>query len=775
MKDTSRNSHPLSDEIQKIGEKMFGDISFAESLMEDEEIQKLFGGKKPESYMPTHPLPQTVEKEISLEIINLLEHMASDPTKSRKHSRHFHALSNRFREAVSKKVLLPYHISVFDDDFSRIFPESYCFFETTNYNSYVPTPYLVSLAGNPATIEPNYVFSENRILRIQFLALIQTQAGFTPAHLAAFLKIQAPRHTHYFHLPYLSKATVKKLAGFLQLDKCFDSFYTFLLRSVDFAWGIVPSYVSRKIQLTYLHPATLNTWADDTDRRIGLRPAFPLANLVHAGLLESYTRSLPFYQSDLSQYFHPYPVVPQFLIPYTQPPHQSDPQDLGALSTRYSTIRFIFTELAYQLLLEEKLFSRRSAATSPDVLEKTIFFVSTPLTLPEVQSPSLQCHSIQSQKDLTQVLRSFKKAEKQRTPTLPVLILNFLDGFAPELTVKQLYPFLLHSKVLILCGNVPPAELPQLPLHGEDLSALLADPDVGICVSKLSCLLFYSINQLLSYRALRLNRWMIFASMCGFCGTPNTNFYLNKGYPIIEYPGKLREAWLNNHPDMIPAYCRYINQNMNRYRKASKRLDTLLKPFQTCCGAQFSSKSLPAKVRPWKERLYTALLLDYILNHPLSRPLTAPVAGNVFKTWLYAIVPPKQRPAQKCSLRLFSSFVDFVRHASMAVSKDAYFQAQTRGDFSALGWQDDTTLYLDYDRFWSDFIRYANLPDTHREMRNRFLREMFRPGCPGEHFAYQTDVKSGHWGHPIRENKRAKPLGRFLRLKTDILAEESSQ
>lgn len=279
---------------------------------------------------------------------------------------------------------------------------------------------------------------------------------------------------------------------------------------------------------------------------------------------------------------------------------------------------------------------------------------------------------IQSQKDLTQVLRSFKKAEKQRTPTLPVLILNFLDGFAPELTVKQLYPFLLHSKVLILCGNVPPAELPQLPLHGEDLSALLADPDVGICVSKLSCLLFYSINQLLSYRALRLNRWMIFASMCGFCGTPNTNFYLNKGYPIIEYPGKLREAWLNNHPDMIPAYCRYINQNMNRYRKASKRLDTLLKPFQTCCGAQFSSKSLPAKVRPWKERLYTALLLDYILNHPLSRPLTAPVAGNVFKTWLYAIVPPKQRPAQKCSLRLFSSFVDFVRHASMAVSKDAY-------------------------------------------------------------------------------------------------------
>ena len=112
----------------------------------------------------------------------------------------------------------------------------------------------------------------------------------------------------------------------------------------------------------------------------------------------------------------------------------------------------------------------------------------------------------------------------------------------------------------------------------------------------------------------------------------------------------------------------------------------------------------------------------------------------------------------------------FVRQLSLCESKDAFFASQ--GQSAVLGWADADTLYLDYDRFWPAFLQYAGLPGQYRDLRNRFLRETFRPGCPGERFAYQTDVKSGHWGHPIRENKRAKPLGRFLRLKADILTAE---
>lgn len=68
-------------------------------------------------------------------------------------------------------------------------------------------------------------------------------------------------------------------------------------------------------------------------------------------------------------------------------------------------------------------------------------------------------------------------------------------------------------------------------------------------------------------------------------------------------------------------------------------------------------------------------------------------------------------------------------------------------------------------------MKYASLDASWQSRRNRFLRENFRPGQPGGMYAYATDSKDGHWGHRIRENKRAKPLGRFLRLKLEILQE----
>lgn len=88
---------------------------------------------------------------------------------------------------------------------------------------------------------------------------------------------------------------------------------------------------------------------------------------------------------------------------------------------------------------------------------------------------------------------------------------------------------------------------------------------------------------------------------------------------------------------------------------------------------------------------------------------------------------------------------------------------------SRLGWKDNATIHLDYERFWPAFLQYAKLDARLESRRNQFLRENFRPSQPCGAFAYATDSRDGHWRHRIRKGKNSKPIGSFLRLKIEIL------
>lgn len=206
------------------------------------------------------------------------------------------------------------------------------------------------------------------------------------------------------------------------------------------------------------------------------------------------------------------------------------------------------------------------------------------------------------------------------------------------------------------------------------------------------------------------------------------------------------------------------------YSNAAKRVDTLLKPFRDWCQLYLKGNKIPrSQQNLWMEQFLSALLVDYMIEEGLCLFFAKPEPHTYFEAWCNAMKQSDSHTEEPAPA-LLPAFLKFVRQLSLCESKDAFFALQ--GQSAVLGWADADTLYLDYDRFWPAFLQYAGLPGQYRDLRNRFLRETFRPGCPGERFVYQTDVKSGHWGHPIRENKRAKPLGRFLRLKADILTGE---
>ena len=325
--------------------------------------------------------------------------------------------------------------------------------------------------------------------------------------------------------------------------------------------------------------------------------------------------------------------------------------------------------------------------------------------------------------------------------------------------------------MLVLCGAQLSKELQQqlqlLHLNAQAREALVTEDGSFLSLLSVDCLrpfLLHCLNQLLSFRAKALEKRALINTIRNDDGTPPLKYRYKFEDASLEIP-PLQDFIIS--PDI--AYHNKCKAAFAAARKAALRLDTLLAPLNDFCIYQLRKSRSFSKMKPWKELLLCGTLWDMLLQdfqgYTLPPSPRLPDGGWVYFEILRAV--PSSIPAvapAPAQPDLLSAFYAFLREQPLWNSLDSYL-----ADPSRLGWKDTTTVYLDYERFWPAFMKYASLDASWQSRRNRFLRENFRPGQPGGMYAYATDSKDGHWGHRIRENKRAKPLGRFLRLKLEIL------
>ena len=404
--------------------------------------------------------------------------------------------------------------------------------------------------------------------------------------------------------------------------------------------------------------------------------------------------------------------------------------------------------------------------------EKPVLFSPSPVSARFLQAlSSYEKIHLRNKKDWENTAKLYRTRKSALSPD--ILWICCEQSFSRSLTLVDLLPFLRRCQVLVLCGARLSKELQQqlqlLLLNAQAREALVTEEGSFLSLLSVDCLrpfLLHCLNQLLSFRAKALEKRALINTIRNDGGTPPLKYRYKFEDDTLEIP-PVRDFIIS--PDI--AYHNKCKAAFAAARKAALRLDTLLAPLNDFCIYQLRKSRSFSKMKPWKELLLCGILWDMLLQdfqgYTLPPSPRLPDSGWVYFEILRAV--PSSTPAvapAPVQPNLLSAFYAFLREQPLWDSLDSYL-----ADPSRLGWKDSSTIYLDYERFWPAFMKYASLDASWQSRRNRFLRENFRPGQPGGIFAYATDSKDGHWGHRIRENKRAKPLGRFLRLKLEILQE----
>lgn len=762
-----------------------------DSLLDDpealtEHVKKNYVHKLPIDVTPTHDISYMKREQMdafaqtAYWLQNPRNLPRCSPEKRKQAIALYRQMSTDLQKAISRKQRLEYSIPEYDSDSvctpETLYPWDFYFDIGCNYNAYslLPNGHVVFYgSGTNVPMKPVFLY---------ILALIQNKSDFSPSHLQAFVKVKYGSIIKFKYLPSLDKTSILQFAktmGFT--DEFAQSFHTFLLQNIAFAWGNVPSFLpSKKFQRTCFHPVTYDLWRKELEVRTHLTRDYFISQYRKTDFFKDFNQSLSFYDRRTETggvpalYMHPYPPVVQFLYPYTALPKKDDLEGLSDIGLLYTSSRFLCVELVRLYLLEIGAFPRHSNLLDT---EKTIFFTKEPLPADTCNQPVWFFH-IHDKASFDRAARtiSTQKYQKQQEE-LPFLLLNFAPSFTQKLTTISLFPFLHSCKSLILCGCTPPTDLSRtLCLPSEHLSTVLSyfqkEKGNRQDILDVQSLLLNALNQLFAHRAESFNNQMIIESATASLN-PDERSHIPPTYTLNGFCPQVNWEKYFSDSESGLRYGKNILRYKKVYSNAAKRVDTLLKPFRDLCQIYLKENKISrSQQNLWMEQFLSALLVDYMVKEGLSFSFARPEPHTYFSAWCSAM-KQNDLPTEEPLPALLPAFLKFIRQLSLCESKEVYFARREQS--AVLGWADTETLYLDYDRFWPAFLQYAGLSEQYREMRNRFLREMFRPGCPGERFAYQTDVKSGHWGHPIRENKRAKPLGRFLRLKTDILAEESSQ
>lgn len=644
-------------------------------------------------------------------------------------------------------------------------------------------------------------------LRYQFvikpLAYVQTGARFEVEKLTGFYEITI----RYSPNPTIEKQGVCSLdrlnfdtvAAFLRElglkqrseDELFvESVLIFFLTQVFLFWGIIPCYIPSSAHTISLPPAVREVWKSAAKHQIkkACKTGFPDyygTEIYRNYLMQFMNEHASFYES-LSYGLSAPPVV-QFTEPYTErtPDKYADNPvttfyQLQALLTQSASVRLLCTASVLRILADAGIFPN-AENLFPE--EQVIYLCAEPLSSGWRKAVPGNCLCVlRSPSDWEKAKQRFRKrAAKEPLPTLWV---SFENDFCEECTLPDLLPFLRCCSTLILCGTaLTPAlrrQLNILSLDSRELdqtSTTLAEATLLLSTDKMRDFLLYILNELLAYRAKAIDRRMIFNTLRRVIPDLQNRQAFPYRYTLPE-----KEAFPFPESDELPylyaglvqltktsAGSKDTGSEVLLARRAASRLRTILDPLEVMCQSILKERRLFRSMKGWKEFLCCSLLLDMIASRfdpdTITLDMQLPEKIPTFETVLDCIVRSSSPTAFAAPTKpVLEQFYDFVRGLSFCDALDSYLSTPSR-----LGWKDNATIYLDYERFWLAFLQYANLDASWQSRRNQFLRENFRPGQPGGAFAYATDSRDGHWGHRIRKDKNSKPLGSFLRLKIEIL------
>lgn len=622
------------------------------------------------------------------------------------------------------------------------------------------------------------------------IAYIQKEAHFSAEHLEVFgilrLRDQNTRlwNSYFKHLRSLKTEATASLCQQLRIPVKYKTlFHRLLLLQVSLFWGAIPCFVPGHADDTVLlHPVVRKVWQSVIDREIQiqqscLQPSFCGFGIYGSSFSEYLSNRSPVYPSLLEYNLPVEPPVLQFTAPHYNQGFGFRWNQLRTLVCRNSAASLLCAVLTFSILNEAGLFPRKRDLP-PE--EKPVLFSPSPVSARFLQALSSyekihlrnKSHEkihLRNKKDWENAVKLYRTRKSVLSPD--ILWICCEQSFSRSLTLVDLLPFLRRCQVLVLCGARLSKELQQqlqlLLLNAQAREALVTEEGSFLSLLSVDCLrpfLLHCLNQLLSFRAKALEKRALINTIRNDDGTPPLKYRYKFEDDTLEIP-PVRDFIIS--PDI--AYHNKCKAAFAAARKAALRLDTLLAPLNDFCIYQLRKSRSFSKMKPWKELLLCGILWDMLLQdfqgYTLPPSPRLPDSGWVYFEILRAV--PSSTPAvapAPAQPDLLSAFYAFLREQPLWNSLDSYL-----ADPSRLGWKDTTTVYLDYERFWPAFMKYASLDASWQSRRNRFLRENFRPGQPGGMYAYATDSKDGHWGHRIRENKRAKPLGRFLRLKLEIL------
>lgn len=612
------------------------------------------------------------------------------------------------------------------------------------------------------------------------IAYIQKEAHFSAVHLEVFgilrLRDQNTRlwNSYFKHLRSLKAEAAASLCQQLRIPAKYKMlFHRLLLLQVSLLWGAIPCFVpGHAADTVLLHPVVRKVWQSITDREIqiqqsSLQPSFYGFSIYGSSFSEYLSNRSPVYPSLLEYNLPVEPPVLQFTAPHYKQGIGFRLNPLRTLVCRNSAASLLCSVLTFSILNEAGLFPRKRDLP-PE--EKPVLFSPSPVSARFLQA--LSSHEkihLRNKKDWKNAVKLYRT--RKNAPSPDILWICCEQDFSHSLTLVDFLPFLRRCQVLVLCGTQLSKELQQqlhlLLLNAQAREALVTEEASFLSLLSVDCLrpfLLHCLNQFLFYRAKALEKRALINTLRNEDGTPPLKYRYKFEDDTLEIPPLQDSVFF---PDIV--YHTKSKVAFAAARKAALRLDTLLAPLSDFCTYQLRCSRSFSKMKPWKELLLCGTLWDMILKdfqgYTLPLPPRLPDAGWVYFEILHAVPssPPAVAPAP-AQLNLLSAFYAFVREQPLCDSLDSYLAASSR-----LGWKDSSTVYLDYERFWPAFMKYAGLDAAWESKRNRFLRENFRPGEPGGSFAYATDSKDGHWGHRIRKNKRAKPLGKFLRLRIEIL------
>ena len=669
----------------------------------------------------------------------------------------------------------------------------------------------LSLETNPTyrdTLLEDYSFlKEFSGSRYQFiikpLAYVQTGVRFDVEKLTGFYQVTIrdsldPTNEHHgmCSLGRLNFDTVVAFFRELNLKQqaedelLVESVLIFFLKQVFLFWGIIPCYIPSSSHTISLPPAVREVWKSAAKHQIrnACRTGFPTyyGTEIYQNYLSQFINEHVSFSPSLSYGLSAPPVV-QFTEPYTEraPDKYADNPvttfyQLQALLSQSASARLLCTASVLRILADAGIFPN-TEDLFPE--EQLIYLCAEPLSSGLCKALPSNCLCVlRSPSDLEKAKQHFRKRATEEP--LSTLWVSFENDFFEECTLPDLLPFLHCCTTLILCGTtLTPAlrrQLNVLPLDSRELdqaSTTLTEAVSLLSTDKMRDFLLYILNELLAYRAKAIERRMIFNSLRRVIPELQNRQAVPYSYTL---PEKEASPFLeSNQLPYLYAATVPLTKNSARSkdtgsevllaRRAASRLRTILDPLEVMCQSILKERKLFRSMKGWKECLCCSLLLDMIASHfdpdTITLNMQLPEKILTFETVLDCIVQCSSPTAFAAPIKpVLEQFYNFVRGLSLCDSLDSYLSTPSR-----LGWKDNATIHLDYERFWPAFLQYAKLDASWESRRNQFLRENFRPGQPGGAFAYATDSRDGHWGHRIRKDKNSKPIGSFLRLKIEIL------